>query len=93
MLSLVSARASAYGARWKSWPAQTVGAFAYDLLKSYHALSVDDGVLIGLGFASAFVTALLVVHGFLAYISRHGFCALRLVEDPRRLAGLASLLF
>ena len=50
-----------------------VGAFAYDLMKNYKVLSVDDGILIVLGFIAAFISGLIVVKTFLDYISRHGF--------------------
>ncbi|MDB5533817.1 MAG: uppP, partial [Hyphomicrobiales bacterium] len=49
------------------------GAFAYDLLKSYKDLDFHDVTLIGIGFVAAFLSALLVVRGFLAYVTRHGF--------------------
>lgn len=34
------------------------GAFAYELLKNYKNLSLDDGILIGIGFVCAFFAAL-----------------------------------
>ncbi|MDF2118936.1 undecaprenyl-diphosphate phosphatase [Roseiarcaceae bacterium H3SJ34-1] len=49
------------------------GAFAYDLLKSYKDLDFHDVSLIVIGFVAAFVSALFVVRGFLAYVTRHGF--------------------
>jgi len=49
------------------------GAFAYDLLKSYKMLAFDDVMAIGVGFVAAFLSALLVVRGFLGFVSRHGF--------------------
>ncbi len=48
------------------------GAFAYDLFKSRNELSMDDGVLIVVGFVTAFVAAVIVVRGLLAFVSRHG---------------------
>jgi undecaprenyl-diphosphatase len=49
------------------------GAFAYDLYKNRHILSFDDGVLIGVGFVCAFVTAVIVVRYLLDFISKNGF--------------------
>ncbi len=52
-----------------------LGATVYDLYRHRRTLSVDDGALIAVGFVFAFLSALLVVRAFLAYISRHGFAA------------------
>lgn len=49
------------------------GAFAYDLLKNYKILDFHDVSLIVIGFVAAFLAALFVVRGFLAYVTRHGF--------------------
>jgi undecaprenyl-diphosphatase len=49
------------------------GAFAYDLLKSYKTLAFNDVAAVVIGFVVAFLSALLVVRGFLNFISRHGF--------------------
>lgn len=49
------------------------GAFAYDLYKSRHSLSLDDGVLIGAGFICAFIVGLIVVRYLLDFISKNGF--------------------
>jgi undecaprenyl-diphosphatase len=48
-------------------------AFAYDLYKNRGELSFDDAGLIGVGFISAFIAALLVVKPFLAVVSKIGF--------------------
>jgi undecaprenyl-diphosphatase len=48
-------------------------AFAYDLYKNRDALSFDDAGLIGVGFVSAFIAALLVVKPFLTVVSKIGF--------------------
>jgi len=50
-----------------------VGAFVFDLYKSRSYLNIDDAALIGVGFVAAFLAAILVVRGFLDFISRHGF--------------------
>lgn len=49
------------------------GATALSLYKNWSALSVDDAGLIAVGFVTAFLSALVVVRGFIAFISRHGF--------------------
>ncbi|HEX2552475.1 MAG TPA: undecaprenyl-diphosphate phosphatase [Microvirga sp.] len=67
------------------------GAFTYDLLKNYKILSFDDVTLIVAGFVAAFVSALVVVNTFLAYVSRHGFTPFawwRIVVGAAGLAGL-----
>lgn len=48
-------------------------ATAYSLLKAYKEFNSNDLALIGVGFVTAFVTALLVVKWFVGFISRHGF--------------------
>lgn len=50
-----------------------VGAFAYDLLKSYKELSFNDGINIVIGFIVAFIVGVFVVRHLLDYISRHGY--------------------
>ncbi|APO68946.1 undecaprenyl-diphosphatase protein [Rhizobium gallicum] len=50
-----------------------VGAFALDLYKSRNDLSADQGVMIAIGFAAAFVAALCVVRTLLAFVSRRGY--------------------
>ena len=49
------------------------GAFAYDLYKNWTTLEADAVTMIALGFAVAFVSALVVVRFLLDYVSRHGF--------------------
>lgn len=49
------------------------GATALSLYKNWSALSLDDAGLIAVGFVTAFLSALVVVRGFIAFISRHGF--------------------
>lgn len=48
-------------------------ATAYDLYKNFHNLSTDDGIVIGIGFVTAFFSALFVVKTFVGFISKHGF--------------------
>lgn len=47
----------------------------YDLARNLHVLQPADALLFGLGLVAAFVTALLVIRGFLAYVARHSFRA------------------
>ncbi|MCF3932292.1 undecaprenyl-diphosphate phosphatase [Acuticoccus sp. M5D2P5] len=49
------------------------GAFVYDLYVNRNQLSVDDAVIITIGFVTAFFAALLVVRTLLDFVSRHGF--------------------
>jgi undecaprenyl-diphosphatase len=48
-------------------------ATAFSLYKNWAELSFDNGALIAAGFAAAFLAALVVVRGAIAFISRHGF--------------------
>lgn len=66
------------------------GAVTYDLWKSRALLGAGDWAEIALGFGVAFVTALFVVRGLLAFVSRHGYA----VFGWWRIAlGLAALVF
>jgi undecaprenyl-diphosphatase len=49
------------------------GAFVYDLYKNIHNLDMSAGLIITLGFVVAFLSALIVVRGFLGFVSRHGY--------------------
>ncbi|WP_417671677.1 undecaprenyl-diphosphate phosphatase [Roseibium sp.] len=51
------------------------GAFAYDLYKNRDVLSMDDAVIITIGFVASFVAGVFVVKGLLDFVSRHGFAA------------------
>jgi len=48
-------------------------ATVYDLWKSWHLLDFNDGLLIAIGFLTAFFTALLVVRSLIAFVGRYGF--------------------
>ena len=50
-----------------------VGAFAYDLYKNRGILTMDDAVIIGVGFVMAFITAVFVVRRLLDFVSRRGY--------------------
>lgn len=66
-------------------------AFAYDLLKNYQNLDMNDGILIGTGFITAFLSGLVVVRVLLDYVSRRGlglFAWWRIIVGAAGLAGL-----
>jgi len=50
-----------------------LGAAVYDLYKNRAILSVDNGLLIAVGFVVAFLSALFVVRRLVDFVSRHGF--------------------
>lgn len=72
MLLGVDKRAAAEFSFFLAIPTMT-GAFAYDLYKNRALLSVDDGVVIAVGFVAAFVSALLVVRSLLNFVGRRGY--------------------
>jgi undecaprenyl-diphosphatase len=68
----VGKRAAAEFSFFLSMP--TMGAaFAYDLFKNRDVLDFSALTDIAVGFAAAFITAVLVVRWVLNYVSRHGF--------------------
>jgi undecaprenyl-diphosphatase len=50
-----------------------LGAFVYDLYKSRADMTSGGGIIVAIGFAVSFVTAIVVVKTFLVYVTRHGF--------------------
>jgi undecaprenyl-diphosphatase len=52
-----------------------LAATLFDLVKSRHALSPADAGFFAVGFTVAFVSAVVVVRAFLAYVSHHTFAA------------------
>jgi undecaprenyl-diphosphatase len=50
-----------------------LGAAVYDLYKNWSTLDWHGSGLIAVGFIMAFLSALVVVRGFVRFISRHGF--------------------
>jgi undecaprenyl-diphosphatase len=50
-----------------------IGAFAYDFYKNRAEMTADHLGIIAIGFGVSFVVALIVVKGFLGYVTRHGF--------------------
>jgi len=69
-----------------------VGAFAYDLMKSYKDLTLTGTSLIAIGFVAAFISGLIVVTSLLRYVSRHGFAIFAWWRIIIGAAGLAGLL-
>lgn len=70
----------------------TMGAaVAYDLLKNWERLDFSDFGLIAVGFATAFLTALLVVRMLLDFVSRHGFAPFAWWRIVVGALGLAAL--
>jgi len=49
------------------------GAFSYDLYKNYALMTVDNALIVTVGFVTSFVAAFIVVKTFLGYVQRHGF--------------------
>lgn len=72
MLMGVSKRAAAEFSFFLSIPTMT-GAFGYDLYKNRDILSTNDLGLIAVGFATAFVSAIIVVKWLLGFLSQHGY--------------------
>jgi len=50
-----------------------LGATVYDLYKNWSTLDWSGGLVIGLGFLAAFVSAAVIVGAFVRFISQHGF--------------------
>ena len=68
-----------------------LGAFTYDLAKNYKNLTMDDGVLVVVGFVAAFCASLIVVRALLDFVSRNGFALFgwwRIIVGSAALAGL-----
>jgi undecaprenyl-diphosphatase len=72
MLLGVSKRAAAEFSFFLAMPTM-VGAFAYDLYKSYGEIDLAVIKSVALGFVVAFITGALVVRYLLEFVSRHGF--------------------
>jgi undecaprenyl-diphosphatase len=69
-----------------------VGAFVFDLYANRKVLGAGDVPIIAVGFVSAFVVALIVVHYLLDYVSKRGYALFgwwRLVVGGLGLAALA----
>jgi len=90
MLSGATKRAAAEFSFFLAMPTMA-GAFAKDLLDNYKFLAAKDIGLISIGFVMAFISGLMVVRGFLDFISRHGFTPFAYWRIAVGLLGLAGL--
>ncbi len=68
------------------------GATVYDLYKNWAGLNLDDGLLIAVGFVTAFLSAMLVVGTMIGFIARHGFAPFGWYRIAVGSIGLAALL-
>jgi undecaprenyl-diphosphatase len=69
-----------------------LAAFVYDLYKNIGTIDATQGSLIAIGFAAAFISALIVVKTFLGFVSRHGFGLFAWWRIIVGAVGLAALL-
>ena len=69
------------------------GAFAYDLYRNIDSIDAGGGLTIALGFVVAFISALVVVRGFLGFVSRHGFAPFAWWRIVVGTIGLIALFF
>ena len=68
-----------------------LGAFTYDLFRNRALLTIDDGLVIALGFIAAFCAAIVVVRSLLEFVSRNGFAVFAIWRIAVGVAGLAGL--
>jgi len=68
-----------------------LGAFVFDLAKSYKTISFGDGGLIAIGFVAAFVSGWFVVKGLLDFVSKRGFAVFGWWRIIVGVLGLAAL--
>jgi undecaprenyl-diphosphatase len=83
-------RSAAEFSFWLAMPTM-FGAFVYDLYKSRGQMSLDNSLLIAVGFAVSFVAAWIVVKTFLGYVQRHGFALFAWWRVVVGTAGLIAL--
>jgi undecaprenyl-diphosphatase len=69
------------------------GAFAYDLYKNVDSMDRSAALLIAIGFVVAFLSALIVVRGFLGFVSRHGFAPFAYWRIVVGVLGLIAVVF
>jgi undecaprenyl-diphosphatase len=67
-----------------------LAASLYSLFKARHQLATSDALALAIGFAAAFVSALLVVRAFIGFVQRHTFTGFGYY---RIIAGLGILAF
>jgi undecaprenyl-diphosphatase len=68
------------------------GAFTYDLYKNWSQMTVDNTLIVAVGFVTSFVAAWIVVKMVLDYVTRHGFALFawwRVIVGSLGLIGLA----
>jgi undecaprenyl-diphosphatase len=91
MLLGVEKRAAAEFSFFLALPTMA-GAFAYDLYKNRDALSIDDGLVILVGFVVAFLAALVVVRRLLDFVARRGYAPFGWWRIAVAVAGFAGLI-
>jgi undecaprenyl-diphosphatase len=69
-----------------------LGAFTLDLYKNRNALTVDDTMIIAIGFVAAFISALFVVRGLLNFVSKRGYAPFAWWRIAVGTAGILGLL-
>lgn len=69
-----------------------IGAFTLDLYKNRNLLTWDDGIVIGVGFIAAFITAIFVVRSLLDFISSRGYAPFAYWRIAVGAIGLIALL-
>ncbi len=67
------------------------GATALQLYKHGHEMQPGDAGLIGIGFVVSFIVAIVVVKGFMAIVTRHGFAPFAWYRIAAGIAALAWL--
>ena len=67
------------------------GAFVFDLYKNVNNIDGSAALTIAIGFVVAFLSALVVVRGFLTFVSRHGFAIFGWWRILAGAAGLAAV--
>lgn len=67
------------------------GATAYDLYKNYKGMTLDDGLLIAIGFVIAFFSAWAVVRKFVDFVGKHGFAPFAWYRIAAGFAALVGL--
>ncbi len=72
MLFGADRRSAAEFSFWLAMPTM-VGAFAYELYKSRADFSIDNSLVIAVGFVASFICGWIVVKTFLGYVQRHTF--------------------
>jgi undecaprenyl-diphosphatase len=92
MLLGTDRRSAAEFSFWLAMPTMA-GAFAYDIYKSGAGFTVDNTLVIAVGFVTSFVFGWIVVKTFLGYVQRHGlgvFGWWRIIVGVAALAALAA---